>query len=92
MAILKTKFSLISCLYVSLTQELLIKAEPIQVFSSIADGWHWHRPEGGVDQLGKGFWLSPVIRLGGAVGGAPERRARDPGQNPGPSEKFLLFS
>ena len=35
-------------------------------------------------------WFGPVIRLGGTVGSAPERRAGDPSSNPGPGENFSL--
>ena len=47
-------------------------------------------PEGNGDLIREEFRLGPVDRLGGLVVIAPERRAGDPGSNPGPGENFYL--
>ena len=60
------------------------------MFSSIKD----RRYRTGPDQLSEKFWLDPVIRLGGAVGRAPELRVVDPGSSRGSGENvsFILKS
>ena len=46
-------------------------------------------PKGKGDPIREEYLLGPVDRLGGLVVIAPARRARDPGSNPGPDEKFF---
>ena len=91
MVIPKIKFSLITCVYVMLTQTTpnYRKVIPTQVFPLQTDG-NCAGYEGIGEQLREELWLCQVVRLGGAARSVPARRAGDLGSNPDPGKNFSL--